>query len=137
VAEQVVPHVVNLAKGLGLRVILVSVTFPTEDAYRAMGYPVTPYGDLSWQVDAQAEGYFQQIRENLHQQGVSQVEEKLLHGHPAGAIVDLARKTPSSLIAMATHGRSGVGRWVLGSVTDRVIRHSGGPILVIRAVPEE
>jgi len=40
------------------------------------------------------------------------------------------------LVAMCTHGRSGVGRWVLGSVTDRVVRHSGDPVLVMRASAE-
>jgi len=48
-------------------------------------------------------------------------------------VADFARETPHSLVAMTTHGRSGLGRWILGSVADRVIRHSGGPVLVIRA----
>jgi nucleotide-binding universal stress UspA family protein len=57
----------------------------------------------------------------------------LLRGHPAATIVDLVRETPGSLVAMTTHGRSGIGRWILGSVADRVIRHSGVPVLVVRA----
>jgi nucleotide-binding universal stress UspA family protein len=44
-----------------------------------------------------------------------------------------ARETPDNFIAMCTHGRSGVRRWVLGSVTETVVRHSGDPVLVIRA----
>ena len=54
-------------------------------------------------------------------------------GSAAGAILDLAQETPDSLVALTTHGRSGVERWVLGSVTDRLVRHSGQPVLVIRA----
>ena len=50
----------------------------------------------------------------------------------AGEIIDLARKTPDNLIAMCTHGWSGIGRWVLGNVTERVVRHSGDPVLIIR-----
>ena len=61
------------------------------------------------------------------------MEERLIHGEPAGAIVDLAKETPNALVAMTTHGRSGVERWVMGSVTDRLVRHSGQPVLVIRA----
>lgn len=61
------------------------------------------------------------------------MEKRVLHGHPAVKLVDLARDTSESLIAMTTHGRSGIGRWVLGSVTDRVVRHSGDPVLVIRS----
>jgi nucleotide-binding universal stress UspA family protein len=44
----------------------------------------------------------------------------------------VGRKTPNNLIAMCTHGRSGVRRWMLGSVTETVVRHSGDPVLVIR-----
>ena len=47
-------------------------------------------------------------------------------------IIALARKTPDVLIAMCSHGRSGVKRWVLGSVTETVARHSGDPVLVTR-----
>jgi len=36
-------------------------------------------------------------------------------------------------VAMTTHGRSGAGRWILGSVTDRVVRESGDPVLVVRS----
>jgi len=51
-------------------------------------------------------------------------------------IIAYAKRTPGNLVAMCTHGRSGIGRWVLGSVTERVVRHSGEPVLVIRAAPE-
>jgi nucleotide-binding universal stress UspA family protein len=54
-------------------------------------------------------------------------------GYGAEEIIALARKTPDNFIAMSTHGRSGVTRWVLGSVTERVVRHSGDPVLIIRA----
>jgi nucleotide-binding universal stress UspA family protein len=40
---------------------------------------------------------------------------------------------PDSLIAMCSHGYSGVKRWVLGSVTETVVRHSRNPVLVVRA----
>ena len=46
---------------------------------------------------------------------------------PAGVAL-----TPDDRIAMCTHGWSGLGRWVLGNVTDRVVRYSGDPVLVIR-----
>jgi len=56
----------------------------------------------------------------------------LEEGRAAETIVDRASKDPGALITMATHGRSGIGRWILGSVTDRVICHCGDPVLVIR-----
>ena len=51
-------------------------------------------------------------------------------GYGAEEIIMLARQTPSNFIAMCTHGRSGIKRWVLGSVTERVVRHSGDPVLI-------
>ena len=54
-------------------------------------------------------------------------------GFAADEIISFARKIPDNLIAMCTHGHTGVKRWVLGSVTETVVRHSGDPVLVIRA----
>ena len=55
----------------------------------------------------------------------------MVNDNVAQSIIDRAAAQPS-LVVMTTHGRSGVGRMVLGSVTDRVIRHSNTPVLVIR-----
>jgi nucleotide-binding universal stress UspA family protein len=54
-------------------------------------------------------------------------------GLAADEIIKFGRSTPDNLIAMCSHGRSGVKRWVLGSVTETVVRHSGDPVLVVRA----
>jgi nucleotide-binding universal stress UspA family protein len=57
--------------------------------------------------------------------------------HPAEEIVDYAEKENISLIVMATHGRSGIRRWALGSTADKVVRVSKCPILLIRENSEE
>ncbi len=57
-----------------------------------------------------------------------------VEGDAAEKIIELARERLQSLVAMCTHGRMGAGRWVLGSVTDRVVHHSGHPIMVIPPV---
>jgi len=53
-------------------------------------------------------------------------------GDPAAEIVDQSYGAGIDLIAMATHGRSGMSRWVLGSVAERVLRHAGTPLLLVR-----
>lgn len=53
-------------------------------------------------------------------------------GDPALRIVEMAETDGTGLIAMTTHGRSGVSRWILGSVTEKVLRGTGVPILVVR-----
>jgi nucleotide-binding universal stress UspA family protein len=56
----------------------------------------------------------------------------MIEGDAANEIVELAAGSPQSLIAMSTHGRSGVGRWMLGSVAEKVVQHSRAPVLLIR-----
>jgi nucleotide-binding universal stress UspA family protein len=68
----------------------------------------------------------------------STVDSTVLFGHPAEEILTYAEKNKVSLIAMTTHGRSGVRRWALGSVAARVARHSAVPVLLVRSdVPQE
>jgi len=57
-------------------------------------------------------------------------------GDAAGAILDQAHSEGVDLIAMATHGRSGFSRWILGSVAERVLRHADTPLLLVRAQRE-
>lgn len=133
-AEQALPHAVYLANALRLKVTPVRVT-PTVDAYyRYAEYASADWDNAATQVDDQAASYLSAIRQKLQSQGVASVEERLLHGPPATAIADLARETKNNLVVMTTHGRSGLGRWVLGSVADRVVRNSGDPVLVVRGV---
>lgn len=66
-------------------------------------------------------------------EGVSEVSYALTEGDAATGIIETAQGSRGDLIAMCTHGRSGIGRWVLGSVTERVLTHSGDPVLVIPA----
>ena len=54
-----------------------------------------------------------------------------MDGAPAHVIVELAQETPRAIVVMTTHGRSGFIRWILGSVTENVVRASGDLVLVI------
>ena len=111
-AESVLPHVITLAKSLNLTALLVKVTCRREEA--------------------ESKDYLLEVGEKLHQQGVSSIENVTLHGSPPEAIVDIGRQIQNSLVAMTTHGRSGIKRWLLGSVTDRVVKESGDPVLIVR-----
>ena len=141
-AEQVLPHVMPLAQARGLNVILVRVTPSAEEYHRYMNQQMVsaaatvysgPYEVFAKEADAQAMQYLHDVKERLTQQGALSVDDRLVRGHAADAILDLINEVPDSLVALTTHGRSGVGRWVLGSVADRLIRHSKKPVLVVRA----
>ena len=81
----------------------------------------------------EAVAYLGKKTEAMKKLGVEKVSYVAEYGLAADEIISLARKTPDNLIAMCTHGHSGVKRWVLGSVTETVVRHSGDPVLVTRA----
>lgn len=133
-AEKVLPHVVELSKSLGVAAILVRA-IPTEESYsRYLQYSVGAFENFSLAPETRAEDYLKGVADKLVQHGVSCVEQSLLYGDPAKVILGFASRTSSSLVALTTHGRAGVSRWVLGSVTDRVVRHSEFPVLVIPGI---
>jgi nucleotide-binding universal stress UspA family protein len=78
-----------------------------------------------------------EIKKRLHdQQPVHsdiEVVYELLVGEPAAAIQEYADKIGADLIVMGTHGRSGVARFLMGSIAESVLRHAACPVLVIKA----
>ena len=68
----------------------------------------------------------------------NEVRIHVVHGHPAEGILRYAEENKPDIILMATHGYSGVRRWVLGSVADKILRQSKIPVWLVRAnIPEE
>lgn len=84
-------------------------------------------------VVREAEEYLAGIRTRLRDSGTTEVETSVWYGPPAEAIVEAARYRGADLIVMSSHGRSGLGRLVLGSVAETVLRATPTPILLIRA----
>lgn len=136
-AETALPYVERLARLMKLAVVLVRVV-KIGGIYSAYtdGYPYTRYVDLENEIEEEATDYLKIKARHLRAKGLM-VEWKVLRGGPTASIVDLARETPQDLIAMSTHGRSGVTRWFLGSVTEGLVRSSGDPVLVIPPVEAE
>ena len=79
----------------------------------------------------EAARYLEAVSVGLRNRGLN-VRRQVLRGAPTPALLDLARETPRSLIAMTTHGRSGLTRWMMGSVAEALVRGSGDPVLVVR-----
>ena len=80
-----------------------------------------------------AQNYLDGKVEELRAGGLDRVIATAIEGDPASELIDIEIKTPHSLIVMSSHGRSGVGRWLLGSVAEKVIQYAWGPVLLIRA----
>lgn len=128
-AESVLPYVEELAAKLSIEVMLVRV-LKLVDWTSSYAFNYTAMDELEAELETDAADYLKRIARRLADKGLK-VEWKLLWGAPAVAIVDLARETPHDLVALATHGRSGLTRWVLGSVAEAIVRASGDPVLII------
>ena len=80
----------------------------------------------------EAETYLEPVATRVREQGFS-CETVVPHGHPKECIVDQARTRQADLVVMTTHGRTGPGRWILGSVAESVVASSPVPVLLQRA----
>ncbi|MGZ8496449.1 MAG: universal stress protein [Candidatus Binatia bacterium] len=133
-AEKVLPHVASLARKLKLEVQLVRAYALPPDAY-LVADGVIDQGPAQYRrsMHEECEKYLDGKVAGLRADGVDPVTATVIEGDAANEIVELAAGSPQSLIAMSTHGRSGVGRWVLGSVAEKVVQHSRAPVLLVRA----
>ena len=131
-AEQAVPSAIELAKSFKARIALLRVTPEPSDYYRPEAMTRAKFLRISEKVDNKAQDYLTQARKRLSPEQSPSVSMKLEHGDPASVILDISQRLPNSLIAMTTHGRSGINRWLIGSVTDRVVHHSVSPLLILR-----
>jgi nucleotide-binding universal stress UspA family protein len=132
-AELVLSPVVQLASALKLEIILLRAYHIPVTTYAGMEdyYPVD-YERISVALRDEAQSYLESKVRELKRNGIEKVSFAIAEGSGAGEIVGLGQRTPDNLIAMCTHGRSGVKRWVLGSVTEKVVRLSRDPVLIIR-----
>ena len=135
-AECVLPHVENIAKwGNTENVTFIRVV---ESLYLPVsvgeGYTLSTkdWQKIEDESRAEAENYLNQLTGKIRY-GAVKIQTEVIVGKAAETITDYAAGNGVDLIAIATHGRSGVSRWVWGSVTDKVLRSSRVPVLVVRA----
>jgi len=122
-AESVLIHARRLlSPNDGELLLLQVVTLPPSTEADA-GEPL----DLLW---ARATEYLQNVSGRLSSEGF-RVRSRVVEGFPANQILSVAKRDKATLIAMSTHGRTGLSRWVFGSVTEKVLRASPIPVLAI------
>jgi nucleotide-binding universal stress UspA family protein len=133
-AEEVLPTVAKIAQKIGCEIFLFRAYTNPYSAFVSGGGPYAVNVDeLLASVRDEARNYLEEKMAELRKEGVEEISYLLQEGVAADEIVAVASHTPDSLTVMCSHGRSGVKRWALGSVTETVVRHSSGPVLVIRA----
>ena len=93
----------------------------------------TPYTEQEiTQIKRRARRYLDKAGEGLKNAGAT-VKIKVTTGSTAKEIIRVADDIKADMLAMSTHGRTGIGRWVFGSVTDKVLHAGDTPVLVVRA----
>ena len=132
-AESVIPLAATMANKLDLEVVLFRAYHMPYNAYGGDDGYMVNYDELIDSVRDEAKEYLDKQVAEVKKLGVAKVSALSKEGSASDEIIALGHKTPEGLIAMCSHGRSGIGRWVLGSVAENVVRHSDAPVLVVRA----
>ena len=139
-AEAVLPYVEDIVSGLkrGIKgeAILLHVLSPTYYVVAGEAGAPVPYTNAEMeQLKNKAVEYLKKAGEGLKSKGAT-IEYRVGVGGAAEEIIKVADETNADLVAMSTHGRSGLSRWAFGSVTDRVLRGGHIPMLMVRAPRE-
>ena len=123
-AEIVLPKVEKLATDLKASIALLRVAY-------AHTFPGVDPTEAEVKVVREAEEYLRKIEERLKAKGFK-VDSHVRYGNDADEILDHTAQKDIDFIAMTTHGRSGVKRFLLGSVAEKILRHSPKPIFLVR-----
>lgn len=131
-AQQVFDYLPTFSSPEETELILVRVIEPLHYTYLADGMLMP---DVTSHLRDAANNYLEKESALLKEQGY-QVSEHIIQGEAAGEILNLAASVKADLIAMTTHGRSGISRWALGSVAERILHGSEVPVLLVSPVTE-
>jgi len=134
VAEQIIPHAEGLASAMGGEVILFQ-------AYESLGRMLSGEGfrimseEINKRREEEAKAHIKSRAKLFREKGLT-VLEVVACREAAGEILGYAESSAVDIITMSTHGRSGIKRWVFGSVTDKVLHAGDMPVLVVRALDQ-
>jgi nucleotide-binding universal stress UspA family protein len=145
VAREAVPHARELARALGAEITLLQVVdsvghllaqTATVDPIAAGGVTADVAGQAVAAQRTAAQEYLAAVQQELRGAGVEAVRTEIREGRPTEEIEAAVRELGCDLVVMATRGRSGLRRAVLGSVADHVARHTpGAPVLLVHLDP--
>ena len=136
-AEQILPYATETAQRFDSNVILLRV-IPPVSHIAAPGEPLVVLDSYDHYEKEKKEVplYLESVVRSLREKGLK-VESVAFEDEPGRGILNYARENQVDLIAIATHGRGGLGRAVFGSVADFILRESHLPMMVIRPRTKE
>ena len=127
------PHAIAQASHSQAELILLRVIEPYT---RGTGLSLAAHERMRQQATTWAREYLERIAADVRQQGI-RVQVVIVEGRPHVEIAEFAEGNQVDLIVMSTRGQSGLSRWLMGSVADRVVRGATVPVLLVRARQEE
>jgi nucleotide-binding universal stress UspA family protein len=129
-SESILRFVTQMAVKLNLEITLFHIWPRHADIYSSIGVKARD------KIEKRENEYVQRLVDRLKADGVnaSGVFRDVLLGSEAEEIIKLAEEGEFSMVAMATHGRSGVGRWIFGSNAEKVLNEGSTPLLLVRPV---
>ena len=136
-SEQILQYVLEEAAGTTREIVLLRVIpVPHSIATTGPGVissvpPVPPSPEQLAEEETKVKEYLDSKAKSLKERGIK-VECVAITGNPGETIVNYANNNRVDLIAIATHGRSGIRRMIFGSVAEYVIKNSKVPILLIK-----
>jgi len=130
-AEYVLPHAINIVEKEGAKLELVIVVELFEmPVHGGVVIDEDAVKQIQHQQSLVAEDYVKRIEESLKSRNID-VTSAVLSGKVADSLIDYAANNDIDLIIMGTHGRSGVSRWIWGSIADKVLHSSTVPVLLV------
>ncbi|OGE17408.1 hypothetical protein A3F00_00935 [Candidatus Daviesbacteria bacterium RIFCSPHIGHO2_12_FULL_37_11] len=142
-ASAAIPHIISIAVSYNSEVILVHVVesieqemidLQSDDIATSVGTVADVAQEIVIAQKNKAKKILNQVRSKLEYNGVRTVKIRVSEGFADSKIVEIAKKEKCDLIVMSTHGRSGLGRALLGSVADFVLRHALCPVLLVHPI---
>jgi len=131
-AETVLPHAEALAKSEGAEIILLRVAVTPDESLFSRNPALAT--NIVKEMEEETDAYMKAEVSKLKDEGVK-VSGITRDGVVPDMILAVADETHADVIAMTTHGRTGVQRWLLGSVADKVIHHAHIPVMLIHPSP--
>jgi nucleotide-binding universal stress UspA family protein len=135
-AECVLPHLISVAKGCAVPQVTLVRAVPPLKVYSTEfegSVAIPEMQKIEEQSMANARDYLDKQAALLKEQGLN-VAVNVIFGDVLDVLTEFAEKNKVDLIIIATHGRSGISRWVWGSVADRILRSAKVPVLMVRPV---
>ena len=107
------------------------------DVPQVSAMPV-PYTESELEpIKNKAIDYLNEVGEGLRSKGAIVTCKVVAGANPAEEIIKAEGEVNADLVTMSTHGRSGIGRWAFGSVTEKVLRGGSVPVLMVRVKKEK